>query len=160
MKPAMVAPAPIPKLPRDPVKREGGGALLGPDQPDDQCPVGRPCGAEPGSADNRAGKRLPGTLDEGEAGIAKSARQASCDHDRLGGVTVEQRSRRRGDDCRRPHGRRQNQSGRRRRKATYLVQIDDLKGKNEPVTEVVEGVSPLKDEHGARQPGAPTRDEM
>jgi hypothetical protein len=39
------------------------------------------------------------------------------------------------------------------------VQIDDLKGKNEPVPEVVEGVSPLKDENRAREPGAPTRDE-
>jgi hypothetical protein len=39
------------------------------------------------------------------------------------------------------------------------MQIDDLKGKNEPVTEVVEGVSRLKDEHRAREPGAPTRDE-
>jgi hypothetical protein len=43
---------------------------------------------------------------------------------------------------------------------TYLVQIDDFKGKNEPVTEVVEGVPRLKDEHGARQPGAPTGDEV
>ena len=41
-----------------------------------------------------------------------------------------------------------------------LVQVDDLKGKNEPVTEVVEGVSRLQDEDGAREPGAPTRDEM
>jgi hypothetical protein len=39
------------------------------------------------------------------------------------------------------------------------VQIDDLKGKNEPVTEVVEGISRLKDEHRARETGAPTRDE-
>src|SRR6266851_7660056 len=89
----------------DAVQREGGRSLLGPDQPDEQCPVGRPCRAEPGSADNRAGKRLPGTLDEGKGGVAKGARQASCDHDRFGGVTVEQRSRRRGDDCRRPHDR-------------------------------------------------------
>jgi hypothetical protein len=41
-----------------------------------------------------------------------------------------------------------------------LVQIDDLKGKNEPVTEVVESVSRLKDEHGTREPGTPTREEM
>jgi hypothetical protein len=40
------------------------------------------------------------------------------------------------------------------------VQIDDLKGNNEPVTEEVESVSRLKDEHGAREPGAPTRDEL
>jgi len=40
------------------------------------------------------------------------------------------------------------------------VQIDDLKGKNEPETEVVEGVPGLKDEHGAREPGTPTRDEV
>jgi hypothetical protein len=40
------------------------------------------------------------------------------------------------------------------------VQIDDLKGSNEPVTEEVEGVSRLKDEHGAREPGAPTGDEV
>ena len=98
----------------DAVEREGGRSLLGRDQPDDQCPVGRPCRAEPGSADNRAGKRLPGTVYEGEAGVAKGARQASCDHDRFGGVPVEQRSRRRGDDCGRPHGRRENQSGCRR----------------------------------------------
>jgi hypothetical protein len=40
------------------------------------------------------------------------------------------------------------------------VQIDDLKGKHEPVTEVVDGVSRLKDEHGTREPGTLTRDEM
>ena len=40
------------------------------------------------------------------------------------------------------------------------MQIDDLKGKNEPVTEIVEGVSRLKDEHGAREPGALTGDEV
>jgi hypothetical protein len=39
------------------------------------------------------------------------------------------------------------------------VQIDDLKGKNEPVAEGVEGVSPLKDEHGTREPGPPTPEE-
>src|SRR5579872_4212231 len=39
------------------------------------------------------------------------------------------------------------------------MQIDDFKGKDEPVTEVVEGVTRLKDEHGAREPGTPTRDE-
>jgi hypothetical protein len=39
------------------------------------------------------------------------------------------------------------------------VQIDDLEGKNKPITEVVEGVSPLKDEHGARKPGMPSRGE-
>ena len=37
------------------------------------------------------------------------------------------------------------------------MQIDDLEGKNEPVTEVVEGVSRLQDENRAREPGAPTR---
>jgi hypothetical protein len=40
------------------------------------------------------------------------------------------------------------------------VEIDDLEGKNEPIPEVVEGVSPLEDEHGAREPGAPPRDEV
>jgi hypothetical protein len=40
------------------------------------------------------------------------------------------------------------------------VQIDDLKWEDEPVTEVVEGVSRLKDEHGASEPGAPTPDEV
>src|SRR5438309_568219 len=98
-------------------------------------------------------------LDEGKAGVAKGARHASCDHDRFGGIAIEQCSRGWRDDCGRPHGRRENQSGGRRRKATDLVQIDDLKGKYEPITEVVEGVSPLKDEHGARKPGAPTRNE-
>src|SRR5205807_6508050 len=117
------------------------------------------CRADSGSADNRAGKGLPGSVYVGEAGVAYGARQESCDQDRFGGVPVEQPSRRRGDDCGRPHGRRENQSGCRRWKAAYLVQIDDLKGKNEPVTEEVEGVSPLKDEHGAREPGAPTPDE-
>jgi hypothetical protein len=39
------------------------------------------------------------------------------------------------------------------------VEIDDLKGKNEPITEIVEGVSRLKDKHRAREPGAPTRNE-
>jgi hypothetical protein len=39
------------------------------------------------------------------------------------------------------------------------VQIDDLKGKNEPVPEEVEGISPLKDENRAREPGTPTPDE-
>ena len=37
---------------RDAVKREGGRSLLRLDQPHDQCPIGRPCGAEPDSADN------------------------------------------------------------------------------------------------------------
>jgi hypothetical protein len=36
------------------------------------------------------------------------------------------------------------------------VQINNLKWKNEPITEVVEGVSRLKNEHGAREPGEPT----
>ncbi len=99
---------------RDAAKRDGGRSLLGLDQRDDQYPVGRSCRAEPGSAGNRAGKRLPGTVYVGEAGVAKGARQASCDHDRFGGVPVEQRSRRRGGDCGRPHGRRENQSGCRR----------------------------------------------
>ena len=97
---------------RDAVEREGGHSLIGRDQPDHQCPVGRPCRAEPGSAGDRAGERLPGTVDVGEAGVAEGARQASCDHDRFRGVAVEHRSRRRGDDCGRPHRRRQNQSGR------------------------------------------------
>src|SRR5579864_507834 len=141
---------------RDTVERERGRSLLGPDQPDDQRSVRCPCGAEPGSADNRAGKALPGTLDEGEAGVANGARQASCDHEPSGGAPVEQRSRRRSDDCGRPHGRRENQSGCRRREAPDLVQIDDLKGNNEPVPEEVEGIPPLKDENRAREPGAPT----
>src|SRR4029077_10620514 len=70
----------------DAVKREGGRSLLLRDQPDDQGSVGRPCHAEPDSAGNRASKRLPGTVDERKAGVAQSARQTSCDHDRLGGV--------------------------------------------------------------------------
>jgi hypothetical protein len=40
------------------------------------------------------------------------------------------------------------------------VQIDDLEGKNEPITEVVESVPRLKDEHGAREPRTPTSDEV
>jgi hypothetical protein len=144
----------------DAVEREGGRSLLRRDQPDDQGPVGRPGRAEPGSAGNRAGKRLPRTVDEGETGIPEDARHASCNHERLGGVPVEQRSRRRRDDCGRPHGRRQDQSRRRRGKATYLVQVDDLERKNEPIPEVVERVSRLQDERGAREPGAPSRDEM
>jgi hypothetical protein len=40
------------------------------------------------------------------------------------------------------------------------VEIDDLEGKNEPVTDVVEGVSRLKDEDRAREPGTPTRNEV
>jgi hypothetical protein len=40
------------------------------------------------------------------------------------------------------------------------VQIDDLKGKNEPVAEVVEAVARLKDEDGTSESGAPTRDEF
>src|SRR5437764_9997243 len=99
---------------RDAVNREGGRSLLALDQPDGQCPVGRPCRADSGSADNRAGKGLPGTVYVGEAGVAEGARQASCDHDRFGGVPVEQRSRRRGGDCGRPLRRRENQSGYRR----------------------------------------------
>ena len=99
---------------RDAVEREGGRSLLALDQPDGQLPVGRPCRADSGSADNRAGKGLPGMVDVGEAGVAEGARQASCDHDRFSGVPVEQRSRRQGGDCGRPHGRRENQSGYRR----------------------------------------------
>src|SRR5206468_787648 len=68
---------------RDAVNREGGRSLLALDQPDGQCPVGRPCRADSGSADNRAGKGLPGTVYVGEAGVAEGARQASCDHDRF-----------------------------------------------------------------------------
>jgi hypothetical protein len=75
-------------------------SLLRREQPDDQCSVGRACRPEPGSADNRPGKRLPGTVYEGEAGGAEGARQASCDHDRFGEVPVEQRSRRRGSRLR------------------------------------------------------------
>jgi len=55
---------------RDAVKREGGRSLLGLDQPDGQCPEGRPCRADSGSADNRAGKGLPGKVYVGEAGVA------------------------------------------------------------------------------------------
>src|SRR5438128_64104 len=55
---------------RDAVNREGGRSLLALDQPDGQCPVGRPCRADSGSADNRAGKGLPGTVYVGEAGVA------------------------------------------------------------------------------------------
>src|SRR5437879_13509519 len=88
---------------RDTVKREGGRSLLRRVQPDDQGSVGRPCGAEPGSTDNRAGKALPGTVYEGEAGVAKGARQASCDHEHFRGGAVEQRTRRRRDACGRPH---------------------------------------------------------
>src|SRR5207248_887150 len=143
----------------DAVKSEGGRSLLALDQSDRQCPVGRVCRPDSGSADNRAGEGLPGTLYVGEAGEAQGARQESCDQDRFGGVAVEQSSRRRRGDRGHPHGRRENQSGYRRWKATYLVQIDDFKRENEPVTEVIEGVSRLKDEHRAREPGAPTRDE-
>jgi hypothetical protein len=99
---------------RDAVEREGSRSLLALDQPDGQCPVGRQRRADSGSADNRAGKGLPGTLYVCEAGVAEGARQASCDHDRFGGVPVEQRSRRRGGDCGRRLGRRENQSGCRR----------------------------------------------
>src|SRR5580704_18077209 len=80
---------------RDAAKREGGRSLLALDQPYGQCPVGRPCRTYSGSADNRAGKGLPRMVHVGEAGVAYSARQASCDHDRFGGVPVEQRSSRR-----------------------------------------------------------------
>ena len=102
-------------------EREQGGALLRRDQGEAQDSVRGIRDSEPGAADNRADEGLPGTVDEREARIAESAREAAGDQDRLRAETIEQRTRRGRCNRRRAQGRRHHQPRRRGREAARLV---------------------------------------
>jgi hypothetical protein len=79
---------------RNSAKREQGGALLRCDPGEAQNSVRGVRDSEPGAGDGRADEGLPGTVDECEARVTESAREAAGDQDRLRPETIEQRTRR------------------------------------------------------------------
>ena len=111
---------------RNSAEREQGGALLRCDEGEAQNSVRGVRDSEPGAADGRADEGLPGTVDECEARVAESAREAAGDQDRLRAETIEERTRRRRCHRRCAHSRCQHQPRSRRREAASLVQVDDL----------------------------------
>ena len=77
MKPATVAPLPMPKLPATRPSANKEARCSGCDQGETQNSVRGARDAEPGAADDRADEGLPGTVDECEARVAES-RSRDC----------------------------------------------------------------------------------
>lgn len=101
------------------------------------------------------GEGLPGTVNECEARVAQCAREIACDQERLSAETIEQRTRKGRYDRRRAHDRRQHQPRSRRREAASLVQVDDLEGKDQSGTEVIDRGPGLKNDDRSRQARPP-----
>src|SRR6187399_355581 len=103
-----------------------------------------------GTADGRADKALPRTVDKRQAPVAESVQDIARDQDPLRTEMIEERTRRERYHCGRAHDRRQHEPRGRRREAADRVQVDDLEGKEQSGAEVVERVPALQDEDRPR----------
>src|SRR5207244_9051438 len=83
-----------------------------------------------GTADGRADKALPRTVDKRQAPVAESVQDIARDQDPFRTETIEERTRRERYHCGRAHDRRQHQPRGRRREAADRVEVDSLEAKD------------------------------
>src|SRR5947209_1641371 len=114
------------------------GALLRRDQGQGQDLAGGSHESKAGTADGRADKALPGTVDKRQAPVAECVQDSARDQDPFRTETIEERTRRERYHCGRAHDRRHYQPRGGRREAADRVEVDDFEGKEQSGAEVVE----------------------
>jgi hypothetical protein len=106
--------------------------------------------SEAGAADGRADEALPRAVDERQPPVAECVHDIARDQDPFRTETIEERTRRERYHCGRAHDGRQYKPRGRGREAADRVEVDDLEGKDQSGTEIVECVPALEDENGPR----------